>query len=306
MDMQGDIHVWTEKDKARATLTLMGPEGQVTITAEAPLAAARHYVERALAARGKNIAVMGADELGALADEVGRSRALRLLRKVAPALFLPAGYLTLAAARRLRRRRHRNRRPVTPWRGKRLGPAPQEPLPTEPQLEDEDQQAEEREGGALEQEAPEYEDEGQDQRNAAAGIGAAQAGIPAVALAASPQLQAGAALLSAAKTSPKAARRVHNIFRRARRGHPQARKQARVLVAAQKAKKEQDTAMRALVHEGTEPPPSNMIAAARLPPPLPALPGQAVAPPQLLLPPVPPASSGPGLRVFETWRRGIV
>jgi hypothetical protein len=111
------------------------------------------------------------------------------------------------------------------------------------------------------------------------------------------------ALLSAAKTSPRAARRLHRIFRRARAGNPDARKQARVLVAAQKAKKEQDQAMRALVREGTEPAPSGSRTS-RLPPPLPALPGAvSAAPPPLLLPSSPPRRA---LRPFSTWRRGIV
>jgi len=299
MDMQGDVHVWTDGDKAHATLTLVGPEGQVTIAAEASISAARRYVERLMAARGEDAAVMGEDRLGQLADQVGRSRALRLLRFAAPAMFIPGGHLTLAAIRRLRRRRRRGRgpvrRPVAPPRGKRLGPAADEPLPEDAEPEEEEQHPEERE-------APEGAENEEDGESAAAGLGA-QPALPAAALAASPQLQAGVALLSAAKTSPKAARRIHSIFRRARSGHPGARKQARVLVAAQKAKKEQDQAMRALVREGTEPAPSRPRTS-RLPPPLPALPGAvSVAPPPLLLPPSPPRR---GLRPFETWRRGIV
>jgi hypothetical protein len=308
MDMQGEIHVWTEGDKARATLTLVGPEGQVTLTAEAPLAAARGFVERMLANRGKNIAVRGEEQVGELVDQVGRSRALRLLRRVAPALFLPAGYLSVAAARRLaRRRRRRNRpvRPVTPWRGKRLGPAPEEPLPTGPEAESPEPQDAEAE--AADRDAAERADEEATEGDAAAGIGAAQSAVPAAALAASPQLQAGVALLSAAKTSPKAARKVRSIFRRARRGDPGARKKARVLVAAQKAQDDHDEAISALVKHGTEPAPSAQSSPERLPPLLPAMPSEAVVvppPPPLLLPPPPDSPSARG--VFETWRRGIV
>jgi hypothetical protein len=313
MEMQGDIHVWIDSEMARAQLTLVGPEGQVTISAEAPLAAARRYLHRILAARGENVSGVGEERLGELTDQIGRSRALRLLRKVAPAAFIPGGLLTLAIARRLRRRR---RRPVAPLRGKRIGPAPPEALPPEPEYEPaEEQEYEEPEYEPSQDdddpsdetsgvdEVASYDDTSGDDHTA---LGASSA-IPAAALAASPQLQAGAALLSAAKTSPKAARKIRGIFRRAKAGHPQAQKSARVLVAADKAQKEQSAAMKALVRNGTEPPASAASAMpSRLPPApprLPPLPLEAtLAAPQRLLPPPQDRSFSP----FRTWRRGIV
>ena len=308
MEMQGDIHVWIDNEMARATLTLTGPEGQVTIAAEASLAAARRYLHRILAARGEDLSGVGEERLGELTDQIGRSRVVRLLRRIAPAAFIPGGLITLAVARRLARRRRR--RGARPMRGKPMGPALQEALPAEPGPEpepemEEEQYYEEPEGEAPEDEEATEETAGYEQ----AGIGAAKSALPAAALAASPQLQAGAALLSAAKTSPKAARKIRGIFRRARAGHPQAQKSARVLVAADKAQKDQAAAVRTLVKEGTEPPPSAGPMPPQLPPlspsppMLPPLPAEAtLSPPHRALAP----SSRRPFNVFETWRRGIV
>jgi len=73
---------------------------------------------------------VGEERLGELTDQIGRSRVVRLLRRIDPAAFIPGGLITLAVARRLARRRRR--RGARPMRGKPMGPALQEALPAEP------------------------------------------------------------------------------------------------------------------------------------------------------------------------------
>ena len=295
MEMKGDIHVWIENGAAHATLTFEGEEGQVTISAETSLAAARQYVRQLLARRGEDFSGLGEERLGQLTDQMGRSRALRLLRTMAPTAFIPGGHVTLAVARRLRGKR---RRPAAPPRGTHPGPAPVETLPPGPEPDDDQDDARDDDATASD------ETTRGSTGPAEADVGAPA--VPAAALAATPQLAAGAALISAARSNPKAARRIRDIFRRARAGNPQAQKSARVLVAAKKAEQDQQNAMRALVRRGTEPPPVTgpLPPTFRGPsPPLPALPAEASLPsPHLVLPPPHRRASG----IFETWRRGIV
>src|SRR5882762_5634695 len=86
MHIEGDIRVWTDGDKACARLQADGPEGPIILHASAPLEPIRRGVARAFARRGNTVA--GDDPAYvATVRRIARQRALRRLRRLAPAAF---------------------------------------------------------------------------------------------------------------------------------------------------------------------------------------------------------------------------
>ena len=117
MRLDGDIKVWADGEKACARLTADGPEGPIVVHASAPLGPIRQQVERDFARRG--VSVSGADPAyKAAVRRLGRTRALKRLKRMAPAAFQPGGLAShlarkkLAARKRLRGLLARAGRPI--------------------------------------------------------------------------------------------------------------------------------------------------------------------------------------------------
>lgn len=126
MQIDGDIKIWTDGDKACARLYADGPEGPIIVQASAPLAPIRRRVERAFARRGVDVS---GDDPGykATVDRLARRKALRRLAVVAPDAFKRGGLASYVARRELVKRRRRRRARAAagkPMGAKAIGPLP--------------------------------------------------------------------------------------------------------------------------------------------------------------------------------------
>ena len=126
MDIDGDIRVWTDGDKACASLRANGPEGPIVVQASAPLAPIRKRLVRALARRG--VSISGTEPgYGATVESIARKKALKRLRKMAPSAFGKRGIASYVARRELAKRRRRRKalaRAGQPVGAKAIGPIP--------------------------------------------------------------------------------------------------------------------------------------------------------------------------------------
>ncbi len=108
MDIDGDIKVWTDGEKACARLQADGPEGPIVVQASAPLGPSRRRLMRAMARRG--VTVSGDDpSIKATLERTARKKVMRRLRKMAPAAFARGGLASYVAKRELFKRRRQRK-----------------------------------------------------------------------------------------------------------------------------------------------------------------------------------------------------
>jgi hypothetical protein len=192
----GELRIWTDGKQAHACIDAETSAGPVLFQASVPLALVRAKVLRSLSRRGYPVASR-ARKTEAIVGFFGRRLALRRLARAVPRAFVPGGLTSHLSVRRFAARRL----PGLPGRllgaPERFSPSARLLPPVSP--------------AGL----PEEPIEGVGYREL---VGVAPVAIAAVT--ATPKVMAGAKLLSAAATNPKALAQVKRITSLAKAGSP--------------------------------------------------------------------------------------
>jgi hypothetical protein len=266
--ISGELRIWTDGKQAHACIDAETSSGPVLFQASVPLALVRAKVLRSLARRGYPVA-RGGRKTEVLVGFFGRRLALRRLARAVPRAFVPGGLATHLSLRRFAGRR-------LPGLPGRLLLAPERFSPSARLLPA-------ASPVALATDEP---IEGVGYREL---VGVAPVAVAAVT--ATPKIMAGAKLLSAAATSPKALAQVKRITSLAKAGNPAGKAALNTLKKANIFRKRK----RAAAAVATAVPASAALAlrspTARSVTPSPSVP--------------PPPRTKKRRRFFANWQRGV-